>query len=116
MCHFLDIPREVNTKHALAKAIIRIDRIVLQEFAELANYLKFESLEITKLTEHLHPIAATQSNALKHLLVENGPNKPKKQRYGLLSREEYKKDCVFLNLCNIHKKEEIVKGITSFFV
>lgn len=78
MRHFLDMPRKINTKYALAKATIRVDRIVLREFAELASYLGFESPEIIKLREHPHPIAATQSRSLKQLLVENGLGKPKK--------------------------------------
>ncbi len=116
MRHFLDMPREVNTKHALAKAKIRVDRMVLREFAELASHLGFESPEITKLREHSHPTAATQSRSSKRLLVENGPGEPKKRRCGLPRREAYEKDCVFLNLRNIHKKEEIGEGIPSFFV
>ena len=116
MHHFLDMPRDVNTKHALAKATIRVDRMVLQEFAELASHLGFEFPEITKLRKHSHPTTATQSRSSKRLLVENGPGEPKKRRCGLPSRKAYEKDCVFLNLCNIHKKEKIGEGITSFFV
>lgn len=116
ICHFLDMPREVNTKHALAKATIRVDRMVLREFTELASYLEFESPEITKLREHPYPIAAIQFRSSKQLFVKNGLGEPKKQKCGLPSREAYKKDCVFLNLYNIYKKEGIGKGITSFFV
>ena len=116
MRHFIDMPREVNTKHALAKATIRVDKMVFQEFAELASHLGFESSEITKLRKHPHPTAATQSRSSKQLLIENGPGELRKRRCGLPSREAYEKDCVILNLCNIYKKEEIGKGITSFFV
>lgn len=116
MRHFLDMPREVNTKNALAKPTIRVDRMVLREFAEFASQLGFESPEITKLREHSHPTAATQSPSSKHLLVENGPGEPKKRRCGLPGRDAYAKDRTFLYLCNIHKKDEVGEGITSFFV
>lgn len=110
------MPREVNIKYALAKAIIKVDKMVFREFAELTSYLGFESPEITKLRKHLYLTAATQFRLSKYLLIKNGLGKPKKQRCELLSRKTYKKDCVFLNLCNIPKKEEIGEGITSFFV
>ena len=110
------MPKEVNTKHALAKATIRVDWMVLWKFANLTSHLRFESLEITKLREHPYLITVIQFRSSKYLLVENGLSKPKKRRCGLPSREAYKKDCVFLNLCNIYKKEEIGKGITFFFI
>lgn len=108
--------REVNIKNTLAKPTIRIDRMVLREFAEFASQLGFESPEITKLREHLHPIAVTYFLLSKYLLVENGPGEPKKRRYGLSDRETYTKDRTFLYLYNIHKKDEVDEGITSFFV
>lgn len=105
MRHFLDMPREANTKNALAKPTVRVDRMVLREVAKCASQLGgFKSPEITKLREHLHPTAATQSPSSKHLLVENGPGEPKKRRCGLPGRDAYAKDRMFLYLCNIHKK------------
>lgn len=110
------MPREVHTKHTLAKATIRVDKIVLREFAELASHLRFESPEIIKLREYPYLTVTTQSRSSKHLLVENGSSEPKKWRCGLPSREVYKKNYLFLNLCNIYKKEEIGEEITFFFI
>lgn len=37
MHHSVHMPRKVNTKYILAKAIIRIDKIVLQKFTKLCQ-------------------------------------------------------------------------------
>lgn len=105
MRHFFDIPGEANTKNAMAKPTVTVNRMVLWEVAKFASQLgEFKSPKITKLRKHLHSTAATQSPSSKHLLVENDPGEPKKKRCGLPGRDAYAKDSMFLYLCNIHKK------------
>lgn len=116
ICYFLNLPREVNTKQVLVKATIKVNKIVFQEFAKFASHLGFESLKNTKLRDNLHLIVATQSKLSKRLLTENGLVELKKWRCALPNRKAYKKNYVFLNLCNIYKKKEIDEGITSFLV
>lgn len=70
--------KEVNTKYALAKPIIRIDKIVFSKFTELTSYLGFEFPEITKLRKYLYFTIVIQSRLSKCLLIKNSLDKPKK--------------------------------------
>ncbi len=46
------MPRDLKGKDLLARYTIITDRTVLRKFANLAEYLGFESLEITALKEY----------------------------------------------------------------
>lgn len=90
----------------------------MREFADLAEYLGFESPEIITLKEY-RPARDTRdlSESSKPLLVTDGTGVKKKRRYRLPSVEEYVEDREFLfinHLYNVDKEQG--EGITSFFV
>lgn len=75
----------------------------------------FDFSKIAKLKKYLRLSVAILFLSTEYWLVKNSLSKPKK-RYALPGKDTYGNNCTVLLLCNIHKKDKIDKGITSFFI
>lgn len=118
MRNFLDMPREPQGDNLRAIPNKEADKMALREFAELAQYLGFESPEITTLKEYPYSTPAAATHTLsKPVLVTSGPGEIKSQRCGLPRKQAYAEDSEFLYLNNIYDSgDDHDEGLTSFFV
>lgn len=102
----------------MMRSTIYADLIVLREFAELIERLRFESPEIIDLKQYstvrvLRSLIETR----KSLLVTDGVRVVKKWRCGLSKVEEYLKDGEYFFINHLDNKDkEQDEDITSFFV
>lgn len=97
MRNFLATPKEPQGENIRAIPKKEADKAVLRKFAELAQWLGFESLEITTLKEYLHstPAAPTHTPS-KPVLVTSGRGEIKSRRCGLPRKQTYEEDSEFL--------------------
>jgi len=118
MRHFLDIPREPQTRDCRATSIAKADPAVLRGFADLASRLGFDSPEIMALRQYPRSTAkVVSSDGLRPLLVTAGPGESIDRRWGCPGIEDYEADKEFLFIDHLHDTvEEQGEGITSFFV
>lgn len=118
MRNFLATPKEPQGENIRAIPKKEADKAVLRKFAELAQWLGFESLEITTLKEYLHstPAAPTHTPS-KPVLVTSGRGEIKSRRCGLPRKQTYEEDSEFLYLNNLYGLgDDHGEGLTSFFI
>jgi len=118
MRHYLQMSRELKEKELLARLMINTDETMLRDFADLADRLGFEFLEIIALKQcSKSTVARARSERSKSLLVTNGVDEIKKRRCELSRVENYVENDEFLFVNHLHnEKEKQSEEITSFFV
>jgi hypothetical protein len=117
MRNYLDMPKEHTRDNTLVKSVVKADKAVLREFADLAELLGFKSAKITALRDYPQSMAKENLEVSKPLLITEGPGVEMKRRCGLPREEAYERDQKFAFIHNLHsEREERGEGITSFFV
>ena len=118
MRNFLDMPKEPQGENLQAIPNKEVDKERLRKFAELAQYLGFESPEISLLKEYPYStIMAVIDILLKPVLITTGRGEIKSQRCGLPRKRAYAEDSGFLYLNNIYDlATKYGEGLTSFFI
>ena len=118
MRNFLNMPKELQGENLRAIPNKEADKAALRKFAELAQYLGFESPEIITLKEYPHSTPAAATHTLfKPVLVTSGRGEIKSQRCGLPRKQTYTEDSEFLYLNNIYGSgDDHGEDVTSFFV
>ena len=110
--------RDIKGKELLTRHTTNVNRPILRKFANLAERLGFELLEIITLKENpqIRDIR-NSSETSKPLLITNNAGVKKKRRCGLSSVKKYTKDSESLFINNLHSvDDEQGEGLTSFFV
>lgn len=73
MRNFVDMPKKLHGENLRAIPTKEVDKAVLRKFAEPAQYLGFESPDITTLKEYPHSTTAAATHTLsKPVLVTGG--------------------------------------------
>src|SRR5438045_2537376 len=117
MHHVLEMPQECIKENLLMKSTVKADKTVLHRFADLAEWLRFQSPEISDLKQLPNLTIAEESNQSIPLLITSGPGVPRKQRCGLPNAQAHEEDRKFVFINNLHNEnQEQGEGITSFFI
>ncbi len=117
MRNYREIPAESRKRNLLANSILLIDKFRLQDLADLADKLDFQSMQITTLRIQSKIATETDKDASeKSRLVTDGSGEFKKDRCGISRVYQYKQNRCSFFIYYLHEaRNEQSNEITSFF-